>query len=88
MPGWEWEQLINYKRGMRRLWLVLSLVGIIFRFWYLSERECLFGCSAKGMTFYWPSVPVAFLQIISVPLGLLVLGYVGRWVIRGFAPAE
>ena len=69
---------MNWKRGLLRLWAVVSVLWVLsFGLWALSIDGLEFNLDFGEF--------VGLLMILSIPpLFLLALGYIGLWVGRGF----
>ena len=70
---------INFKSGFIRFWVVLSVGWIIFLL--------TLGLSQNGLWGFLSKMNLQFFMILILPSILLLgIGYVMRWVIRGFRP--
>jgi len=67
---------MNWKRGLFRAWLVLSVLWCAFGFWLASDCIVDDTCSAGRLG------AIAF--VLSVPAAVFLLGLALLWVGRGF----
>jgi hypothetical protein len=84
---------MNWKRGLLRLWIAVSLLWLIHPT-YVLINQLRDLAATEGSTIpypadYWPqSRADAFLQFVATaigpPISLLVLGLAATWIIAGF----
>ena len=82
---------MNWQRGLLRLWLVLSVVWIVFVGW-ATNVKCAFGpvsvswgCHGYGRDPYaWESAWPILVEVFGIPLAVLVIGAGLVWAMRGF----
>ena len=90
---------MNTARGLRRLWVVATVVWLIHSAWFYHvhcqiarpqySHDWFFECSG-GEQHYYSAAELLF-PIFLVPVLLFILGlialWVVRWVVRGFGIA-
>jgi len=84
---------MNWKRGLFRLWLVLSVLWIARILWI--REQCVYGpwIGRQEPDLWWCNHPMAdpvasYLEEIATSLGppiaVLALGYTLLWIFKGF----
>ena len=68
---------VNWRRGMFRLWILVSSA------WMMGWR-IYFAIKFMSGEFASPQMPVVPVVLFGPPLALLVFGIATRWAIRGF----
>lgn len=71
---------INWRRGLLRVWLLLSVAWIMGWLVYLILYGIQGGFQSSGDVL---AIPVL---LIGPPIALLLFGFVARWAFRGFKP--
>ena len=74
------QKPINWRRGLFRLWVLLSGSWMLGWGVYLAIWSIRFGAQSPGDLF---AIPVL---LLGPPLALLVFGHATAWAMRGFAP--
>jgi hypothetical protein len=94
---------MNLRRGLFRLWIAASLLWLIAYVAYLWSR-CIYMDTTDGTMLWcwsgegdWVGSPRYFLIAayarlfaiaVSVPLGMLIVGYALAWIVRGFQQSK
>ena len=73
---------VNWRRGLLRVWLLLSAAWIMGWIVYLIIYGIRAGFQSSGD---YLSIPVL---LIGPPIALLLFGLVARWAFRGFKPDQ
>ena len=71
---------VNWRRGLLRVWLLLSAAWIMGWIVYLILHGIQSGFQSSGDLL---AIPVL---LIGPPIALLLLGFVAGWAFRGFRP--
>ncbi len=56
------------RRGLFRVWLVISALYAAVRGGYLVTYTCVLGCHFPGLDIYHPDIGPVVLQLLAVPL--------------------
>jgi hypothetical protein len=92
---------INLVRGLRRAWLIGSLLWIIYWSWHyydacLRDSSEYFWCYFNGISPTYYTHEHFFTELLEFAIGtpvlVFILGavalWIGRWVAKGFRPSE
>ena len=79
-PGLNQAEQLNWRRGLLRVWILLSAAWIMGWIVYLLLYGLQSGFSSSGELF---AIPIL---LVGPPIALLAFGLLAGWAIRGFKP--
>ncbi len=76
------EPTVNWRRGLLRLWLLISVAWIMGWLVYLAMYGIQVGFKRWGDVLEIP------ILLFGPPVALLLFGAMARWAFKGFAPDD
>jgi len=73
---------VNWRRGLLRVWLLVSVAWILSWLVYLAMYGIQGGFKRAGDVLEIP------ILLFGPPIALLLLGAMARWAFKGFAPDD